>query len=112
MKYGVGEIDKYSEKAEIMGRLGKFCISTAKINKLNQKLYILPEKIVCYCSEQAHSSVEKAALIAITRIRLLPTDENLSLRGETLRKAIEQDKKDGLIPFYVCATLGTYFGFI
>ncbi len=82
-KYGVAEMDKYSEKAEILGRL------------------------VCYCSEQAHSSVEKAALIAIIRIRLLPTDENLSLRGETLRKAIEQDKKDGLIPFYVCATLGT-----
>ena len=103
MKYGVGEIDKYSEKAEIMGRLGIFCFSTTIINKSKQIQFA---KIVCYCSEQAHSSVEKAALIAITRIRLLPTDENLSLRGETLRKAIEQDKKDGFIPFYVCATLG------
>ena len=34
MKYGVGEIDKYSEKAEIMGRLGIFCFSTTTI--LNQ----------------------------------------------------------------------------
>jgi histidine decarboxylase len=64
-------------------------------------------KLVCYCSDQAHSSVEKSALVALTRIRILPTDEKLSLRGETLRKAIEQDKKDGYIPFFVCATLGT-----
>ena len=82
-KYGVAELDKWTEKSEVNGRL------------------------VCYCSDQAHSSVEKAALVAITRLRLLPTDENLTLRGETLRKAIEQDVDDGLIPFWVCATLGT-----
>ena len=76
-------MDKYAEKSEINGRL------------------------VCYCSDQAHSSVEKSALVAITRIRLLSSDDKLSLRGETLRKAIEQDQKDGLIPFFVCATLGT-----
>ena len=81
--YGCGEIDKYEEKSEINGRL------------------------VCYCSDQAHSSVEKSALVAITRIRLLPTDENHRLRGETLRDAIEKDKQNGLIPFFVCATLGT-----
>jgi histidine decarboxylase len=82
-KYDVSEIDKIAEKSELNGRL------------------------VCYCSDQAHSSVEKSALVALTRIRLLPTDENLQLRGDTLRKAIEQDKRDGLIPFFVCATLGT-----
>ena len=82
-KYGVSEIEKYKEKSELNGRL------------------------VCYCSDQAHSSVEKSALVAITRLRLLPCDEKLSMRGATLRKAIEQDKKDGLIPFFVCATLGT-----
>ena len=82
-KYGVGDIDKYAEKSEINGRL------------------------VCYCSDQAHSSVEKAALVAITRIRLLPSDDKLSLRGHVLRDAIDQDKRAGLIPFFVCATLGT-----
>jgi len=81
--YGVGELDKYAEKSDINGRL------------------------VCYCSDQAHSSVEKAALVAITRLRLLPSDEDLVLQGDVLRKAIEQDIKDGLIPFWVCATLGT-----
>ncbi len=82
-KYGCNEINKYTEKAEIMG------------------------KLVCYCSEQAHSSIEKAALIALTRIRLLECDDDLSVRGKTLQKAIEEDISNGLIPFYVCASLGT-----
>jgi histidine decarboxylase len=76
-------MDKYIEKSEINGRL------------------------VCYCSDQAHSSVEKAALVALTRIRILPSDDKLALRGNTLQEAIEQDKKQGLIPFFVCVTLGT-----
>lgn len=82
-KYDVAELDKYAEKSEINGRL------------------------VCYCSDQAHSSVEKAALVSLVRVRLLPTDGKLSLQGDVLRKAIEQDIKAGLIPFWVCATLGT-----
>lgn len=39
--------------------------------------------------------------------RKLPVDEQYRLRGETLANAIEKDKKNGFIPFYVCATLGT-----
>ena len=50
---------------------------------------------------QSHSSVEKAGLVGLVRMRLLPCDENLSLRGETVKDAIEADKKLGLIPFYV-----------
>ena len=34
-------------------------------------------------------------------MRLLPSDNDLSLRGETLKQAIEMDKDEGLIPFYV-----------
>nr|ATG31109.1 histidine decarboxylase [Platynereis dumerilii] len=64
-------------------------------------------RLVAYCSEQAHSSVEKAGLVGLVKLRLLPCDENLSLRGETVKDAIEADKKLGLIPFYVCVTLGT-----
>ncbi len=82
-KYNIGEKDKYEEKSSLNGRL------------------------VCYCSDQAHSSVEKSALVALVRIKLLPTDDNFSLRGDVLRKEIETDKKAGLIPFFVCATLGT-----
>jgi glutamate/tyrosine decarboxylase-like PLP-dependent enzyme len=50
---------------------------------------------------QAHSSVEKAGLIGLVKMRLLPCDDKLSLRGDTLRDAIKRDKELGLIPFFV-----------
>uniref|UniRef100_A0A0L8HTU6 Histidine decarboxylase n=2 Tax=Octopus bimaculoides TaxID=37653 RepID=A0A0L8HTU6_OCTBM len=55
----------------------------------------------------AHSSVEKATLIGLVKLRLLPTDDHLSLRGNTLEMAVKKDKEAGLIPFFVCGTLGT-----
>ncbi|CAO1398756.1 unnamed protein product [Diamesa serratosioi] len=64
-------------------------------------------RLVAYCSDQAHSSVEKAALIGLVRMRFIEADENLSLRGMALQEAIEEDLANGLIPFWVCATLGT-----
>ena len=50
---------------------------------------------------QAHSSVEKAGLIGLVKMRLLMSDEELSLRGKVLRDAVADDKQRGLIPFYV-----------
>uniref|UniRef100_T1KA73 Aromatic-L-amino-acid decarboxylase n=1 Tax=Tetranychus urticae TaxID=32264 RepID=T1KA73_TETUR len=64
-------------------------------------------KLVAYCSTQAHSSVEKAALLSAVKIRSLDPDTNLSLRGETLERAIKDDREKGLIPFFVAASLGT-----
>lgn len=65
------------------------------------------EKMVAYCSAQAHSSVERAGMLAGVRMRLLQPDENFSLRGETLKAAIEEDKAKGLIPICCVGTLGT-----
>jgi len=45
--------------------------------------------------------VEKAGLIGLVKMRLLMSDEELSLRGKILRDAIAEDKQRGLIPFYV-----------
>ncbi|OXB79437.1 UNVERIFIED_CONTAM: hypothetical protein H355_007646 [Colinus virginianus] len=67
----------------------------------------LNSRLIAYASDQAHSSVEKAGLIALVKMRFLPVDENFSLRGETLKKAIAEDRKKGLVPVFVCATLGT-----
>lgn len=58
-------------------------------------------RLVAYCSEQAHSSVEKAALIGLVRMRFIESDEQLSLRGAALRDAIEEDIRQGLVPFWV-----------
>uniref|UniRef100_A0A915HFG8 Aromatic-L-amino-acid decarboxylase n=1 Tax=Romanomermis culicivorax TaxID=13658 RepID=A0A915HFG8_ROMCU len=64
-------------------------------------------KLVAYTSEYAHSSVERAALLENVIIRKIATDEKFQLRGESLASAIEKDLRDGLVPFLVCATLGT-----
>lgn len=64
-------------------------------------------KLVIYSSDQSNSSIEKSALIAAVRLRLLSADKNGSLRGEVLKKAIEEDIKNGYIPIVCIATFGT-----
>lgn len=34
-------------------------------------------------------------------MKKVPTDKNFSVRGEALKKMIEEDKAAGLIPFFV-----------
>ncbi|KAL1132307.1 hypothetical protein AAG570_010263 [Ranatra chinensis] len=64
-------------------------------------------RLIAYCSDQAHSSVEKAGLIGLVKMRYLESDDSLSLRGDKLVEAIKKDRNKGLIPFFLCATLGT-----
>lgn len=66
----------------------------------------LPQ-LVAYTSKEAHSSVEKAAKMAIIKLRILETDTCGCFRGNTLKAAIDKDLKDGLTPFFVVATVGT-----
>ncbi|XP_077510425.1 aromatic-L-amino-acid decarboxylase-like [Amblyomma americanum] len=68
---------------------------------------VLLSKLMAYCSKEAHSSVEKAAMIGFVKLRILDTDDNFSMRGSTLAAAIEEDRKAGFVPFFVSATLGT-----
>jgi len=49
---------------------------------------LLMSKLIAYCSKEAHSSVEKAAMIAMIKLRILETDSSFRLRGETLQTAI------------------------
>ncbi|XP_015922983.1 aromatic-L-amino-acid decarboxylase [Parasteatoda tepidariorum] len=98
---GGGIIQGTASEATLVALLG------ARSRILNQFKDTSLDKLVAYASDQSHSSVERAALLGAVRIRLLPADENLSLRSETLQKAIKEDKEKGLIPFMVIATLGT-----
>lgn len=63
-------------------------------------------KLVCYSSDQAHSSVERASLLAGVKMRKVLSDDSYSLRGPALRRAIQEDKQKGLIPFFVVGTIG------
>lgn len=65
------------------------------------------EKLVGYCSDLAHSSVERAGLLGGVTIKAVQCDDECRLRGETLRRQVLADKRNGLIPFFVVATLGT-----
>ena len=63
-----------------------------------------------YTSNQAHSSIEKAAMVAgIGRQNLRPieVDEDFALRPEALEAQILADRASGMLPFFVNATVGT-----
>jgi aromatic-L-amino-acid decarboxylase len=67
-------------------------------------------RLVAYCSTQTHSSVEKAMKIAglgSDNLRQIPVDGEFALRAGALEHQIAADIKAGLIPCFVCATVGT-----
>jgi aromatic-L-amino-acid/L-tryptophan decarboxylase len=67
-------------------------------------------KLVAYCSTQTHSSVEKAARIAglgAANLRPIAVNVNFAMRPDVLANEIAQDKAAGLVPCFVCATVGT-----
>jgi aromatic-L-amino-acid decarboxylase len=66
--------------------------------------------LVVYASSHAHSSVEKAALLAgfgRANVRRLPVDEKYALRADALDAAVREDRARGLLPCAVVATTGT-----
>ncbi len=67
-------------------------------------------KIILYCSEQAHSSIDKGALllgVGLDGIRRIPVNEKFEMIPEKLEEAIDEDIKKGCKPFCVVATVGT-----
>uniref|UniRef100_A0AC35U595 Aromatic-L-amino-acid decarboxylase n=1 Tax=Rhabditophanes sp. KR3021 TaxID=114890 RepID=A0AC35U595_9BILA len=68
---------------------------------------LLMSKLIAYCSKESHSSVEKACMIGMVKLRIMETDDLYRLRGDTLNAAIQEDRNLGLIPFFVSTTLGT-----
>ncbi len=66
------------------------------------------ERMVAYTSSQTHSSVVKDARIAgYGCIREVDVDEVFAMRPDALEVAIADDRRNGLVPTFVCATVGT-----
>lgn len=66
--------------------------------------------LIVYTSEQSHSSVLKAALLAgfgRDNVRSIGTDASYALDPQQLRAAIEQDLAAGVQPCAIVATTGT-----
>lgn len=67
-------------------------------------------ELVVYASAHAHSSVDKAALLAgfgRDNVRLVPWDENNAMRADALERIIKADVAAGKIPCAIVATTGT-----
>ncbi|MFI7672078.1 pyridoxal phosphate-dependent decarboxylase family protein [Actinophytocola sp. NPDC049390] len=63
-----------------------------------------------YTSDQAHSSVDKAAIalgIGLDNVVRLPTDGHHRLAPAALAAALDKDIAAGVLPLAVCATAGT-----
>ena len=63
-----------------------------------------------YCSEEAHSSVDKAALtlgIGLSGLRKIPTRDDYTMDPAALASALAEDRAAGIRPVAVVATVGT-----
>jgi aromatic-L-amino-acid decarboxylase len=63
-----------------------------------------------YVSDQAHSSIEKAAItlgLGLRSVRKIQCDAEFRMDPQELTRAIEEDKRAGALPLCVVATVGT-----
>jgi aromatic-L-amino-acid decarboxylase len=66
--------------------------------------------LVAYASSQAHSSIEKAVKIAGLgrhNLRLIDVDDQFAMIPDALVSQVKEDRSMGLVPCFVCATVGT-----
>ena len=67
-------------------------------------------RVVVYCSEEAHSSVDKALMtlgFGLEALKKIPTDSALRMDAKALAAAVENDRRAGRVPVAVVATVGT-----
>ncbi|HEU4508731.1 MAG TPA: pyridoxal-dependent decarboxylase [Pyrinomonadaceae bacterium] len=63
-----------------------------------------------YVSEQSHSSIEKAVItlgLGQRGLRKIPVDNQFRMDVRALSEAINDDKRNGYLPFCIVATVGT-----
>ena len=69
-----------------------------------------PERPAVYMSDQSHSALKRAALIAGVRrehIRLVPSGDDFRMDLGELRRWVADDRTNGLQPIAVCANAGS-----
>lgn len=86
------------------------CLLAARERALRSGRATSIDRMTVYTSTQAHSSIAKDARIAGVsgaHVRLIPTDANYAMDASALARAMRDDASNGLVPVYVCATVGT-----
>ncbi len=84
--------------------------AVADLNVRQEGLYGEKAKLRLYCSEHAHSSIDKAAIIlglGHKSVRKVECDAEFCMKPEALEAAIKEDRAVGWLPFCVVATTGT-----
>jgi aromatic-L-amino-acid/L-tryptophan decarboxylase len=67
-------------------------------------------KVRVYCSDQAHSSIDKAMItigLGLESLKKIPVDADFKLRVDALSAAITEDVQNGVRSLAVVATIGT-----
>jgi len=83
---------------------------TSRFSLAGGGLQACEQPLVVYTSEHAHSSVDKAALLAgfgRANLRKIPVDAAFALKPELLDAAIRADHAAGRVPCAIVATTGT-----
>jgi aromatic-L-amino-acid decarboxylase len=78
--------------------------------RINEKGFSPETRFTCYCSTEAHSSVEKAVRIAglgSSRLRKIPVDARYAMKPGALDEAIDSDLRNGYTPLIAVAAVGT-----
>lgn len=107
---GGGVIQGTASESTHMAILGAKtkAVSTLLRKNTHWKSADIRDRLVVYASDQAHSSVERAALLASVRCHLVSADrDTLSMKASTLKQVIQEDRELGFIPMAVVVTLGT-----
>ena len=69
----------------------------------------MSDRLVAYVPDQAHSSLARGGRVLGFRpdqIRVLPVGSDLRLHADTLRRAVEADRRAGRLPFFLSANAG------
>lgn len=103
---GGGVIQSTASETTLVALLSAKSRKLSELKRKGQDDPAIVTRLVAYASDQAHSSVERAGMMAGVEMRKIPPDDQFGMRGPQLKAAVEEDVKKGLIPFYVVGTLG------
>lgn len=101
---GTGVIQTTASEATLVALLAAKARSLAALSPQDAP------RVVAYCSDQAHSSVRKACMVAgVQHLRVLPTTaaDGYALPPAALEAAVAADAAAGLLPSFAVATIGT-----
>ncbi|KAA1472514.1 hypothetical protein DENSPDRAFT_821425 [Dentipellis sp. KUC8613] len=86
-------------------------IVAARVRYLADNPGVSLESMIIYVTSHTHSFGKKAGLVLGLRVRAINVDEDVrtgwGLKGSLLQQCIEEDRKKGLHPFIIVATVGT-----